>query len=224
MKRPDATDPRSIRYKFRKKRFLKVESIVRDILKTQETATILDIGGRRDYWDYLEADLRPFVKLTLVNFEDELNNFPETAEELQIETVVGDGCSLPEFSDNSFDLVHSNSVIEHVGSMANMIKFADETRRIGKRYYVQTPYLWFPFEPHYGVFFLHWLPSPVRANLTSRFNLGFSEKYENYRDALVGADEIQIVDKTLMRNLFPDAHLYKEKFALMTKSIISAKH
>jgi hypothetical protein len=223
MERPSATTPGSIRYKFRRKRFERVEKIIRDILKTQSEATVLDIGGRRDYWDYLEPELRPLVEITLVNFEDELTNFAETGDELRFKTIVGDGCALPDFADNSFDLVHSNSVIEHVGSLANMIKFAAETKRIGKRYYVQTPYLWFPLEPHFGVFFLHWLPSPVRANLTSRFNLGFSSKFDSYAEALVGADEIQIVDKTLMRNLFPDAQLFQEKFALMTKSVISIK-
>ena len=223
MKRIDATDPKTIRYKFRKRRFQKVENILRGILEKQDCVSVLDIGGRRDYWSYLPEDLRDKVTITVVNFEAELEDYIENVDGLNLIPVIGDGCSMPQYGDDSFDLVHSNSVIEHVGSLENMDKFARETRRIGKAYYVQAPYLWFPLEPHFGVPFLHWLPSPTRAQLTHRFNVGYSEKIEDYSEALAEADSINLVDKILMTKLFPEADLHKEKFALMTKSLIMMK-
>lgn len=223
MKRIDATDPKTIRYKFRKKRFARIEAAIRTFLKQQDEVTVLDIGGRRDYWELLSEELRSRVIITLVNFEYELENYNEDADDLRFEVIVGDGCDLSQFEDNAFDLVHSNSVIEHVGSMANMSKFAKETRRLGRAYYVQTPYLWFPLEPHFGVPFFHWLPDPVRAQLLHRFNIGYSEKIEDYAEALAEIDTINLVDKTLMKKLFPEGNLFRERFALMTKSLIMMK-
>ena len=62
--------------------------------------------------------------------------------------VSGDGCQLP-FADQSFEIVFSNSVIEHVGTPAQQRRFADEVRRVGKRYWVQTPTAGFPWSRIY---------------------------------------------------------------------------
>src|SRR3546814_10323990 len=68
----------------------------------------------------------------------------------------------------SFDIAHSNSVIEHVITWDNMKNFARETRRVAAWHYVQTPYFWFPVDPHfYKLPFYHWLPRPLRAKLRS---------------------------------------------------------
>ena len=224
MKRPDATQPNSLRYKFRKKRFERIEAMIRDTLETQASVSILDIGGRRDYWDYLEPDLQSKTHITLVNFEQELTEFSEKSDELNLTSVVGDGCNMPQFEAGSFDIAHSNSVIEHVGSLANMVKYADEIRRVGKKYYVQAPYLWFFLDPHFGVPFIHWLPGPSRALLMHKYKVGFSNTpIEDYREALTEADNIRLVDKALMKRLFPDSSLFKERFCLMTKSLIMVK-
>ena len=221
MKRPDANGPRSLRYRFRQRRFRRVEGLIRTVVAERGTCRVLDVGGRGDYWDRLSEDLRPAVEITLVNFEAELEAYGERTDGLRIVDTVGDGCAMPQFADGSFDIVHSNSVIEHVGSLSNMARFARETRRIGRHYYVQAPYLWFPLEPHFGVPFLHWLPGPSRAQLTHRFGVGFSERIDDYEESLAEADFINLVDKTLMRKLFPEAAHERERFAFLTKSLIA---
>jgi ubiquinone/menaquinone biosynthesis C-methylase UbiE len=52
--------------------------------------------------------------------------------------VLGDARELP-FKDNSFDVVFSNSLIEHLYSFGQQQKFADECRRVAPRYCVQVP-------------------------------------------------------------------------------------
>ena len=62
--------------------------------------------------------------------------------------VIGDACNLDMLSSKSFDIIYSNSVIEHVGRERQK-EFANEIMRVGKKYWVQTPYKHFPVEPHF---------------------------------------------------------------------------
>jgi len=222
MERSDANDPNSVRYRMRRKRFKHLEQLIKTVLRDKERATILDIGGARAYWDLLDPELRKSVDITLLNTELELDRWRYGADEIGFEEVTGDGCDMPEFGDQHFDIAHSNSVIEHVGGYKNMIRFADETRRVGRGYFVQVPYWWFPLEPHYGVPFFHWLPDLLRIKLVSSFNVGYVEK-RSYRDAMSAIDWVHLVDKTLMKNMFPDGELLREPYWFMTKSIMMVR-
>jgi len=64
--------------------------------------------------------------------------------------------------DGEFDLVFSNSVIEHVGDFERMRQFVHEARRVAKSYWIQTPSKWFPIEPHCGMPFW-WLLASAPA-------------------------------------------------------------
>ena len=113
---------------------------------------ILDLGGVEAYWsDKRKLIARP-VEVTLVNLDDRQPAKPGFV------FLQGNACHMPEFVDNSFDVVHSNSVIEHVGQWSNMMSMAKEIRRIAPCYFVQTPYFWFPIEPHARTPLLHWFP------------------------------------------------------------------
>ncbi|GJL74293.1 MAG: hypothetical protein NMNS02_03990 [Nitrosomonas sp.] len=60
------------------------------------------------------------------------------------------------FSENEFDWVFSNAVIEHVGNKNDQILFVNEMLRVGKNVFFTTPNKWFPIESHTNVFFRHW--------------------------------------------------------------------
>lgn len=222
MKRLDANDPKSVSYGFRKRRFALIDGLVRDILAERGRARILDIGGTTRYWEMLDPALRPHVHLTVLNDRSELDLHRAQGLDMAVEEVTGDGCAMPQYADQAFDLAHSNSVIEHVGSYSNMIRFAAETRRVGRAYYVQTPYLWFPVEPHFRVPFVHWLPDALRIRLHSSMTLGYARRCD-YPEAMRRADVYRMVDKRLMRALFPDGELVRERYMLMTKSITSLR-
>ncbi len=128
-----------IQKRFRAKRFLRIERIIRTLTSKTGQTQILDVGGTAEYWRLLAPDLRSQVEVTLVNFESELRLYEVEIEGLEIRHHVGDACDLSEFDDGSYDLVHSNSVIEHVRSYENMLRFASEVRRLGRSYLCRRP-------------------------------------------------------------------------------------
>jgi hypothetical protein len=115
--------------------------------------TILDVGGSTPTWDLLPDR----YNVTLLNLDNgsPLGSMPH---------IIGDGRAI-RLPDKSFEIVFSNSVIEHVGGLEDQKRFASEISRVGKRYYVQTPNRGFPIEPHFLVPFIHWLAKPLGRKL-----------------------------------------------------------
>ena len=122
----------------------------------------------------------------------------------------------------SFDIVHSNSLIEHVNTLGKQKNIADEIIRIGKNYFVQTPNYYFPVEPHFLFIGFQWLPIKTRAFLLRNFRLtlGRRKKIKNYSKSLEVADSIRLLKKKEFRSLFPGAKIYIEKFFMLEKSFV----
>jgi len=78
----------------------------------------------------------------------------------RIAYVQGDACALP-FTDASFDVVHSNAVIEHVGGRDRQEAFVREALRVGKHVFLTTPNRWFPVDVHTRLPVVHWLPDAL---------------------------------------------------------------
>ena len=138
------------------------------------------------------------------------------------ELVVGDGCALP-YADMSFDIVFSNSVIEHVGSWERQQAFAAEARRVGRRLWVQTPAREFFIEPHLITPFFHWLPYVWKRRLMRNFTgRGLIERPEMPSvDAFLA--EVRLLTFDEMRALFPDCTILRERFLGCTKSYIAVR-
>lgn len=76
-----------------------------------------------------------------------------------------DGTSLP-FDNDTFDVVVTNHVIEHVGDRAAQLHHLREIRRVMRpegKVYLAVPNRWMIVEPHYRIAFLSWLPSRWRT-------------------------------------------------------------
>lgn len=80
----------------------------------------------------------------------------------------GDGKRLP-FVDDSFDVVFSNAVVEHIGGPREARRFLDESRRVARLLVIHTtPNRWFPIETHTRLPLLHWLPRRFHPRLLGR--------------------------------------------------------
>src|SRR5260370_31026550 len=141
-RRPPYT--KSITSRFRSRRMAKLERLLGITASTR----ILDVGGTPANWALL--GVRPQV--TMLNLPRAMESGDDG-----LPWVFADGLELP-FRDKSFDVVFSNSVIEHVGDPWRQERFAREVARVGVRYFVQTPNRWFPVEHHLLTPLIHFLP------------------------------------------------------------------
>ncbi len=67
------------------------------------------------------------------------------------------------FADNSFDVVVSNHVVEHVPDQAVHLSELTRVLRSGGVVYLATPNKLWLRDPHYRLPFISWLPRPVSA-------------------------------------------------------------
>lgn len=169
--------------------------------------TILDIGGRPDYWD--NVGLSNVKEIVILNNDpDEL---ARDASSNLFTMAVGDARDLSNYKDKSIDMVHSNSVIEHVGMWRDMCAMADEARRVGISGWVQTPAWEFPIEPHFQLPFLHWFSSPVRRAALSVWP---SYRKIPLREKRGHIDYVNLVSYREFKELFPDCEIMVERLLL----------
>lgn len=184
---------------------------------------LLDIGGTALFW----RETRLPLHLTLLNLASTATEFSEAAQgsesgEGSLTFVAGDACALP-MADGAFDIVFSNSVIEHVGTWERQQAFAREARRVGRRLWVQTPAREFFIEPHLIAPFIHWLPRSWQRRLIRRCTLrGWVDRFTPAEvDAFLA--EVRLLTISEMQTLFPDCTILRERFLGMTKSYIAVR-
>lgn len=203
--------PDSLAAHMRRKRF----ALFRQLLSSvPRPLTILDVGGRQRFWEVMGFAQEPDIEVTLLNIDAPDVSYPNFV------SVSGDATQMTQFADEQFDVVFSNSVIEHVGAWAQQQMMAQEVQRVGRRYCVQTPNYFFPIEPHFLFVGFQWLPLEMRAWLHSHFNLGWRQRVPDRNRARAEVAQIRLLKRQELRALFPQAHLYQEKVFGFTKSFV----
>lgn len=175
---------------------------------------ILDLGGTTEFWTQVSWDL-PGAEITVLNTLD-----IDPAGDV-VRCVVGDARSMPEFQDKEYDIVFSNSVIEHVGTYKDQESMAAEVQRVGRSYFIQTPNRSFPIEPHFYFPLFQFLTHSAQARLLTWFSLGMFNRRRALFEAYDLVRSIRLLSEQEMRRLFPGCTVYRERLAGMTKSIVS---
>jgi len=175
---------------------------------------ILDVGGEPEYWQRLGFRMEG-VSVVCANLQ------PRRSELDFVETVFGDATGMPQYEDESFDVVHSNSVIEHLFTWKNQQAMAAEVRRIGKRYWVQTPNKRFPIEPHFLFPCWQYLPRSVRTAMLRRRRIGFLGPCATREEARHTVDEFRLLTRAEFQSLFPEANLFTERWKGLAKSFVA---
>jgi SAM-dependent methyltransferase len=148
-----------------------------------------------------------------------------------VPVLIDESEKLP-FEDRFFDIVFCSSVIEHitvpkadvwsirsgrefkVKSLHRQREFSREIERIGKQYFVQTPYKHFPIESHTWLPFIAWLPRWLLIPVLRLSNRYWLKKT---------TPDWYLLDKKLMRQFFRCAEIRVEKKFGLTKSLIAIR-
>jgi hypothetical protein len=178
---------------------------------------ILDIGGTEHYWTSMGYDLGDKTEMVLLNLYKNETSLPGFS------SIVGDACDLKDIENNSFDIVFSNSVIEHLFTQTHQQKMAAEVERVGKSYFIQTPNRYFPIEPHWSFPFFQFLPFSLQVLLTQHFTLGNITKTGNKEAAIALVKEVRLLSKKEFAGLFTGAQIFDETILGLTKSFTAFK-
>jgi 2-polyprenyl-3-methyl-5-hydroxy-6-metoxy-1,4-benzoquinol methylase len=197
----------------RKKRVSLLQSLIKSLPKPIK---ILDVGGLPPFWEVagFSAYNTQDLDITLINLELEQIEHPK------FKRIVGDARNMPQFQDREFDVVFSNSVIEHAGDYEDQARMAKEIRRVGKRYFIQTPNLYFPIEPHFLFPFFQFLPLNYRVWLLTHFDLGWYSKMDNWDEAKELLASTNLLSRKQLQAIFPGGTIHDEKVFGFNKAFI----
>lgn len=174
----------------------------RTVTRPNSKTKILDVGVTSDETlkdSNIFERLYPYPeKLTAATVEDP-NKFRKLYP--KIKTVkVFPGKKLP-FKDKSFDVVTAWATIEHVGGYKDQEMFINELSRVGKKIFLTTPYRGCIYEPHTGLFFLHWLPIRFFRKLLKLLGKNFWSSQQHLNPLYI-SDISEMKIKKIKKNIY----------------------
>lgn len=207
-------DKKSISYLLRSKRMRLLEKYVKDCFGDEQRIEVLDLGGTQRFWKAFQTPITHRANITLVNLTI------EKVSHSNFRAIIGDARFLPQFEDKQFDLVFSNSVIEHVGNFEEQRRMANEIKRLGKKYFIQTPNRNFPIEPHFLFPFFQFLPARIQVFLVTHWPIGRYPKITSKENAMQVISSVNLLSVSQIKKLFNTSRIYYERIFGLIKSII----
>lgn len=201
---------------WRKKRF----KLFLTKIQPHKSDVLLDVGGYPQFWlNYPQS----VARIDTLNLHLHGGWHPENYPEYCFQRIVGDGCAM-DFPEQSYDIVFSNSVIEHLSTLERQRAFASEILRVGKRVWVQTPAYECPIEPHFLTPFIHWLPRKLQKQLARYFSVWGLVNRPNSEQVEEMVHTTRLLNKQEFGILFPDCEIITERlWGLFPKSYIAVR-
>jgi len=187
------------------------------LLGIERQTKVLDLGGGAFFWDLALSEGLPLPEVTVLNIRP-----AESQARSYLKWILGDARQT-NFEDQSFDVVFSNSLVEHLGNWNSQIQFAKEVRRLAPRYFVQTPDRHFPVEPHLVTPLIHWLPKSVQRRMLRNFTVWGLMTRPSRSSCEELWKELALLSAGQMKVLFPDSKLVVEHFLALPKSLIAIR-
>lgn len=188
-------------------------------MAAQPIKLLLDVGGSPSDWF---GRVSTVEEVDCLNLGEPLAIIPSDNSP-NIRALQGDGRML-NYRDESYEVVYSNSVIEHVGCWEDQIAFANEVRRVGRKLWIQTPAYECPVEPHYLGLFIHWLPCAWRLYAARWFTLVGLTNAAGIEGLQSIMNSTRLLTKNEFSYLFPDCEIHTERlFLVFRKSYIAIR-
>ena len=208
----DQNNENSISKKLRVKRFKFFSEFCKELHKP---VNILDLGGSDYHWRDSEFRSNKDFHITIVNTEHQ-----NTEGFNNLSFIKKDVTDLKFFDDNEYELVYSNSLLEHINNFTKQKILAEEIRRIGRHYFIQTPNYYFPMEPHFLFPLFQFFPDKLKTKLIMNYDLGWFKKETDIIKANELASSVRLLKESELKEIFPNSRIYYEKYFLLNKSFI----
>jgi len=223
-------EPESLLARFRIRFRQHRAKIFRENFDLTAETRILDLGGWNGTYMHAILENSPVLPVNVYVADIDERAVNEAATRYGFTPIVMLEAGKLPFTDKFFDIVFCSSVIEHVtvpkeevwtlvsgrrfrdAAYRHQQEFADEIRRLGKGYFVQAPYRWFPFETHSCLPFASYLPRPFQVSLFRCTNRFWIKKT---------MPDWYLPTMSDMKRYFPDGSILKEYALGMTKSLIA---
>jgi hypothetical protein len=173
---------------------------------------VLDLGGTAVSWRVL--DLQP-GSVTIVNRDGVAGPY-----EPWMEIINADACK---GGFGKYDLVFSNSLMEHLGGHVRRQQFADVVQESAPSWWIQTPYRYFPIEPHWIFPCFQFLPFRARVMVCQHWNTLHESACKDRAEAAAIVASIELISATEMRAYFPSSEIWYERIAGVPKSLVAVK-
>lgn len=205
----DPNNPASISAKARGRRWQEFTRRFPDL----QDMRVLDLGGYPAFW---MRDPRP-AAVTTVNIDSAETPQPWMSH------VVADACLPPAgLRAEQFDLVVSNSLLEHVGGYYRRRMLADVVHSAAERHWIQTPNRYFPVEPHWLAPGWQFLAVPARARILQHWSISHDRPADR-RAALDVVLSTELVSRAEMQLVFPDSEIWCERVLGLAKSLVAVR-
>lgn len=219
--------------KFSQKSREKRAKLFRENFEIREDTLILDIGSEDGSNINFVLQETRFRAENVYIADIDKSAIEKGEKEFGFKSILLDESGKLPFADEFFDIVYCSSVIEHATVAKNEMwniksgkhfreisfetqkKLAEEIRRVGKSYFVQTPSRNFPVESHSWLPFVAFLPRPMLLKTLKASNRFWIKKT---------IPDYNLLDKKEMKKLFPEAEILTEKKFGLVKSIIAIKN
>jgi hypothetical protein len=174
---------------------------------------VLDLGGCADTWRI--PGMRAH-SVTLANTD----NAAEHPDEPWMEMIHADACA---GGFDKYDLVYSNSLMEHLGGHARRQQFVEVVQESAPSWWIQTPYRYFPIEPHWLFPGFQFLPFRARVMVCQHWGTLRTPAIKDAAEAAESVALVELASATEMRTYFPTSEIWFERFAGLPKSIVAIK-
>ncbi len=209
-----------IRKHTRAKRYKLFSEFIADMAKP---LNIVDIGGTAAHW-IGKLSQSDNINITLINNHhiDKTNiNYDNRYDFIQEKIMDANDLSISDLS--SYDLIFSNSFLEHLENKELQISLAQKITKSGKPYFIQVPNKYCAIDPHfpYPLPFFAAYPKSLQAWLLSKYHFGGGGKNASREQVDQRLKYYNPIGYKDFITMFPNGKLVRERTFGLNLSLVA---